>query len=307
MVLIISQIINGLMLGIMYALIASGFSLLFGVLNVVQFAHGDICFLSAFVTMAIFTLLTSIGFLNFLPVWLLILLIIIIATGITGLLGIIVEKICVKPFRKSPGLIILLSTVAVGFIIREGIKLFYPGGANPQVFPINLPEWNFLVGKVTIRFSNVMILVIAGLVYFILSSFINKTRIGLQIRATSQNMDAAQILGVDLDRIFMITFFIAACIGAVAGILNGMYYNIVKFDMGLLGGIVGFSAAVMGGLGNLYGAIIGGLILGMVESFTMAFVPGGSPYKEIFAFIVVIVFLLFKPSGILGKKALEKV
>jgi len=294
MVLIISQIINGLMLGIMYALIASGFSLLFGVLNVVQFAHGDICFLSAFVTMAIFTLLTSIGFLNFLPVWLLILLIIIIATGITGLLGIIVEKICVKPFRKSPGLIILLSTVAVGFIIREGIKLFYPGGANPQVFPINLPEWNFLVGKVTIRF-------------FILSSFINKTRIGLQIRATSQNMDAAQILGVDLDRIFMITFFIAACIGAVAGILNGMYYNIVKFDMGLLGGIVGFSAAVMGGLGNIYGAIIGGLILGMVESFTMAFVPGGSPYKEIFAFIVVIVFLLFKPSGILGKKALEKV
>jgi len=307
MVLIINQIMNGLMLGVMYALIASGFSLLFGVLNVVQFAHGDLCFLGAFVTMGFFTLITGIGFLHLLPPWLLIFLTISIAIGITGLIGIAIEKICVKPFRKSPGLIILLSTVAVGFILREGIKLFYPGGANPQVFPINPPEWKFLVDGITIRFSNVIILVIAGLVYFILSLFINKSKLGLQIRATSQDMDAAQMLGVDLDRIFMITFFIASLIGAVAGILNGMYYNIVKFDMGLLGGIIGFSAAVMGGLGNIYGAVIGGLILGMVESFTMAFVPGGSPYKEIFAFIVVVIFLLFKPSGITGKKVVEKV
>jgi len=304
MVLVINQVITGLMLGIMYALIASGFSLLFGVLNVVQFAHADVCFLGAFVSMAVMTFLSKI---EFFPTWLVIFFTIIFAVTITGLIGTIVEKICVKPFRKSPGLIILLSTVAVGFIIREGIKIFYPSGASPKFFPLSFPQWAFSMGEVTVRFSNIMIIITAGIIYFLLSLFINKTKIGLQIRATSQNVEAAQVLGIDLDKIFMITFFLASTIGAVAGILNGMYYNIVKFDMGLMGGIIGFSAAVMGGLGNIYGAIIGGLILGIVESFTMAFVPGGSPYKEIFAFIVVVLFLLFKPSGILGKKVIEKV
>ena len=304
MVLVVNQVITGLMLGIMYALIASGFSLLFGVLNVVQFAHADICFLGAFVSMAIMTFLSKI---EFFPIWLVIFFTIIFTVIITGLIGTVIEKICVKPFRKSPGLIILLSTVAVGFIIREGVKIFYPSGASPKLFPLSFPQWNFLVGGVTIRFGNIMIIAIAGIIYFLLSLFINNTKIGLQIRATSQNIEAAQVLGIDLDKIFMITFFLASGIGAVAGILNGMYYNIVKFDMGLMGGIIGFSAAVMGGLGNVYGAIIGGIIIGLVESFTMAFVPGGSPYKEIFAFIVVVVFLLFKPSGILGKKIVEKV
>ncbi len=304
MVLVINQVITGLMLGIMYALIASGFSLLFGVLNVVQFAHADVCFLGAFVSMAVMTFLSKI---EFFPTWLVIFFTIIFAVIITGIIGTIIEKICVKPFRKSPGLIILLSTVAVGFIIREGIKIFYPSGASPKLFPLSFPQWAFSMGGVTIRFSNIMIIIIAGIIYFLLSLFINKTKIGLQIRATSQNVEAAQVFGIDLDKIFMMTFFLASTIGAVAGILNGMYYNIVKFDMGLMGGIIGFSAAVMGGLGNIYGAIIGGIILGIVESFTMAFVPGGSPYKEIFAFIVVILFLLFKPSGILGKKVIEKV
>ncbi|HDK27365.1 hypothetical protein B6228_01555 [Candidatus Atribacteria bacterium 4572_76] len=304
MVLVINQVITGLMLGIMYALIASGFSLLFGVLNVVQFAHADVCFLGAFVSMAVMTFLSKI---EFFPTWLVIFLTVVSAVLITGLIGSIVEKICVKPFRKSPGLIILLSTVALGFIIREGIKIFYPSGASPKLFPLSFPQWAFSMGGVTVRFSNIMIIIIAGIIYFLLSIFINKTKIGLQIRATSQNVEAAQVLGIDLDKIFMITFFLASTIGAVAGILNGIYYNIVKFDMGLMGGIIGFSAAVMGGLGNVYGAIIGGLILGIVESFTMAFVPGGSPYKEIFAFIVVVLFLLFKPSGILGKKVIEKV
>jgi len=304
MVLVFNQVITGLMLGIMYALIASGFSILFGVLNVVQFAHADLCFLGAFVSMAVMTFLSKI---EFFPAWLVIFLTIIFAVIITGLIGVVIEKICVKPFRKSPGLIILLSTVAVGFIIREGIKIFYPSGASPQLFPLNFPQWAFSMGGVTIRFSNIMIIIIAGIIYFLLSLFINKTKVGLQIRATSQNIEAAQVSGIDLDKIFMMTFFLASTIGAVAGILNGMYYNIVKFDMGLMGGIIGFSAAVMGGLGNVYGAIIGGIILGIVESFTMAFVPGGSPYKEIFAFIVVILFLLFKPSGILGKKVIEKV
>jgi len=304
MYLIVNQIITGLMLGIIYALIASGFSILFGVLNVVQFAHADVCFLGAFISMAIMSFLSTI---ELMPTWLIIFFTILFATILTGLFGILIEKICVRPFRKSPGLIVLLSTVAVGFIIREGIKIFYPSGASPKFFPLSFPQWTLAIGEITIRFSNVMMIIIAGIIYFLLSILINRTKIGLQIRATSQNVEAAQVSGIDLDQIFMVTFFLASSIGALAGILNGIYYSIVKFDMGLMGGIIGFSAAVMGGLGNVYGAVIGGIIIGMVESFTMAFIPGGSPYKDIFSFIVVIIFLLFKPSGILGKKVIEKV
>lgn len=302
--LFINQVIAGLMLGIMYSLIASGFSILFGVLNVVQFAHADVCFLGAFITMAVMTFLSN---LNLLPIGLVITLTIIIAIPLTGLAGLAVERICVRSFRKTPGHIILLSTVAIGFIIREGIKTFFPSGASPKLFPLSFPEWAFNVGGINVRFSNIMIMVIAALIYIFLSIFINKTKIGLQIRATSQNIEAAQVSGIDLNKIFMVTFFLASSIGAIAGIVNGTYYSVIKFDMGLMGGTIGFSAAVMGGLGNVYGAIIGGIIIGMVESFTMAYIPGGSPYKEIFAFIVVVIFLLFKPSGLLGKKVIEKV
>jgi branched-chain amino acid transport system permease protein len=304
MELFINQVIVGLMLGIMYSLIASGHSIFYGVLNVVQFAHADVCFLGAFIAMAIMTSLSSIGVL---PVWVIIFFTVFFAILLTGLTGLLIEKVCVRPFRKNPGYIILLSTVAVGFIIREGIKNFFPYGASPRYFPLEFPEWIFRIGGVDIRFGNIMILLIAVLIYFLLSVFINKTKLGLQIRATSQNIEAAQVSGIDLDKIFTVTFFLASGIGAIAGMLNGAYYSVIKFDMGLMGGTIGFSAAVMGGLGNVYGAIIGGIIIGMVESFTMAYVPGGSPYKEIFAFIVVVIFLLFKPSGLLGKKIIEKV
>jgi len=289
-----------LMLGTIYALIASGYSLYSGILKVINISHADVCFLGAFISMAVVTYFPKIGFL---PVWLLLLF----AMLITGLFGIVFEKIFIKPFRKSTNLIMLLSTFAAGIIIREGIKIFFPSGASPKLFPLSFPDWQFMIGNVTIRFGNIMIIIIAGIIYLLLSIFINYTKIGLQMRATSQNMDAALRIGIDLDKIFMITFFLGSIIGMVAGVLNGMYYSIIKYNMGQTVGIIGFSAAIMGGLGNIYAAIFGGMVLGLVESLTAAFIPGGSPYKEIFAFLVVIFFLLFKPSGLFGKKTIEKV
>jgi len=137
--------------------------------------------------------------------------------------------------------------------------------------------------------------------------FINKTRVGLAIRAISQDMEAASLMGVNVDIVIAVTFFIGSLLAGVAGLLTGVYFSVVKFDIGLMAGIKGFSAAVVGGLGNFYGAILGGLLLGFVESLASAYIPAGSPYKDVYAFVIVIFFLIFRPSGIMGEKQFEKV
>ena len=148
----------------------------------------------------------------------------------------------------------------------------------------------------------ISILLILGMILFI-----NRTKIGLTIRAISQNIEAASLSGINPDLAIMITFFIGSVLAGVAGVLIGSYYSVVKFDIGLMGGIKGFSAAVVGGLGNFNGAILGGLTLGLVETFASAYIPGGTPYKDVFAFIIVVFFLVFKPSGLMGEKQYEKV
>lgn len=305
--LIINQLIIGIMLGTIYALIATGYTLVYGILNAVQFAHGHICFLGAYLTLALYIFIKSIGMLNFLSEWVLVILAIGAGISLTAVAGFLFEKIFIKPFRESPGFVTLLSTVSAGFIISEGIKLFYPCGANPQLFPIYLPVGKIVYQDIVIRFDQLIIVLLSLTVFLFLYFFINKTKIGLQMRATAENMEAARGIGINLDTIYKTTFIVSAVVGAIGGNLNAAYYNIVKFDMGTMAGLIGFSAAVLGGLGNIAGTVMGGLVLGIVESFTMAFIPGGAAYKEIFSFLVVAIFLIFKPSGILGKKAVEKV
>lgn len=301
----LNQIFHGLMLGVLYSLIASGFTLIFGVLNVVNFAHGDVCILGAFVLMTI-VLILSPAFIS-LHGWFFAVLLILLAIAITGAIGIIIERLTVKPFRKVGHMPLFLGSVAVASIIREAIKHLYPDGANPKQFPITLSSVQFQVVGIEIRLNNLIIIAVAAILFIALFAFVNKTKIGLQIRASSEDIDAAQMLGVSVNKTYAMIYFIGSCVGALAGILNGIYFHIIQYNMGVITGIIGFSAAVFGGLGNVYGAIIGGLILGFVESFTVAFIPGGTPYKEVFAFVIVIIFLAFKPSGMLGERVHEKV
>lgn len=305
MVLILNQIMNGLMRGVLYSLIGSGYTLIFGVLNVVNFAHGDVCILGAYVLMTIVLVLTPLGIVF--QSWVMILLLIITAVAVTGGLGIIMERLTVKPFRKVGHMPLFLGSIAVAFIIREAIKHLYPEGANPKQFPVKFNSLQFHLSGVDISLTNLLLIAIAAVLFITLFLFVNKTNIGLQIKAVSENIDSAQMMGISLNKTYALTYFIACCVGSLAGILNGIYFQIIHYNMGVDVGIIGFSAAVFGGLGNIYGAIIGGLILGFVESFTSAFIPGGAPYKEVFAFTVVIVFLALKPSGILGQKVYEKV
>ncbi len=301
------QIINGLLLGCNYTLIAMGFSLFFGALNVVHFSHGDVCILGSFVVLILYALGRASGFFNALPPGLSVPLLIASAAVMTGILGAVFEKVVIKPFRHAPLLMVLVATVALGLIIREAIRLFYPQGSNPQIFPRVLPQGSFNVAGILVHYDNLVIL--SATVGLILSMFlfIQKTRTGAAIRAISQDIEAAMMMGINIDATVAVTFLLGSGFGAIAGILNGAYISIIRFDMGLMGGIKGFSAAVVGGLGNIYGAIFGGLVLGFVETFASAFIPGGTAYKDVFAFLVVIFFLVFKPSGILGEKVYEKV
>jgi branched-chain amino acid transport system permease protein len=202
---------------------------------------------------------------------------------------------------------ILVATIALGIVIRESVRLFYPQGSNPQVFPRILPQISFHVGDLLLRLDHLLILLISILVIVGMFLFINRTRTGLAIRAISQDMEAASLMGINSDIVIAITFMIGSILAGLAGVLVGSYQTVVRFDIGLMGGIKGFSAAVVGGLGSFYGAIVGSVVLGFVESLVSAYVPGGAPYKDVFAFVIVIFFLVFKPSGILGRAAPVKI
>jgi len=304
---IIQQLINALLLGCNYALIAMGFSLFFGALNVVHFSHGDVCILGSFLLLVLYKVLIASGLLDFLPLVGKVLVTILSAALLTGLIGAFFERVVIKPFRHAPLLMVLVATVALGTIIRETLRLFYPQGSNPQIFPALLPGGGFPLGDLTIRYDNLVIFLSTVALITAVFFFVERTRTGMAIRAISQDMEGATMMGINLNATVAATFLLGSALGALAGILNGAYIGIIRFDMGLMGGIKGFSAAVVGGLGNIYGAIFGGLLLGAVETFASALVPGGTAYKDVFAFLVVIFFLVFKPSGILGEKAYEKV
>jgi len=304
---VIQQIMNGLLMGCTYTLIGIGFSLFFGALNVVHFSHGDVSILGAFIILILYGLAKTLGITASFPPLLLTLLIVVLTMAITGMIGAGFERVVIKPFRQAPLLMVLVATVALGIVIRETIRLSFPHGSNPQIFPRLLPQASFMMGGILFRVDSLLIFGMTVLLIILMFLFIQKTRMGANIRAISQDMEAAKMMGINMDRTVAVTFILGSALGAVAGILIGAYNNIIRFDLGLMGGVKGFSAAVVGGLGNVYGAIIGGLILGLVETFAVAFIPGGTPYADVFSFLVVIFFLIFRPSGILGERVFEKV
>lgn len=302
---LLQQGINGLMLGIMYSLVAVGFTLYFGVLNVINFSHGDFYMLGSFLALVLVTIADSLGWVNNSLAYILFLF-----AGsmiLTSIIGVLSARLAVKPVLKSPMLISLLVTLGLGIAIREAVRVLYPRGSDPKGFPALFPQESFELGGVLIRYENIIILAVGILTIVAVHLIINKTKIGSAIRAVAQDSEAAMMMGVNMDKTIDITFIIGSAVAAVAGILNGIYYGQVMFNMGGIAGVIGFSAAVIGGLGNVYGAIVGGLLFGLMETLSAALLPIGTENKRVFAFLVVILFLIFKPTGILGEKSFERV
>jgi branched-chain amino acid transport system permease protein len=303
--MLVQQSINGLMLGIMYSLIAVGFTLYFGVLNVINFAHGDFFMLGGFMALILFSIAESLGWVQN-SIWLVTYLF-IGSMILTAIVGIVTSRLAVRPVSKAPMVISLLVTLGLGIAIREAVRVLYPRGSDPKGFPTLLPQGSFNIGEVVIRYENIIIFAVGLAIIVLVNLLITKTKVGSAIRAVAQDGEAAMMMGVNLDQTIDITFLVGSAVAAVAGIMNGFYYGQVMFNMGAVAGVIGFSAAVIGGLGNVYGAVAGGILFGLLETFAAALLPGGSENKRVFAFFIVILFLIFRPTGILGEKVYERV
>jgi branched-chain amino acid transport system permease protein len=292
------------MLGMMYALVAVGFTLFFGVLDVIQFSHGDVVAAGAFAGLAAWSALSALGVSS--PV-LLLLGVLLSAAAATAVLGMLVARFIVLPIKSAPQLNVLLVTLMVGTVLRETIRLFYPGGSQPQRFPALLPSSGWNLGAFRLRLDNLILLACGALLIAGTHFLINRTRLGLAIRAVAQDEETARTLGIDFRRVVLVTFALGSVLAAFAGVMDGLYYNEVFFGMGLLLGVIGFAAAILGGLGNLYGAIAGGFLFALLQTIGAVALPFASAYKDVFAFGVVIVLMAVRPTGLIGERASERV
>ncbi|MGA7328310.1 MAG: branched-chain amino acid ABC transporter permease [Rhodomicrobium sp.] len=301
--LLAQYIMNGLMLGMMYALVAAGFTLFFGVLDVIQFSHGDVLTVGAFAALATYVGLQNLG-LGPGPV---LVAMLAAATLAMALLGMVVARAFVLPLRAAPALNTLLITLMLGTVLRESVRLLYPQGANPKPFPALLPKGSIDIGHFNLRLDNVLMLAVGALAIVAVQLLLSRTKLGLAIRAVAQDEETARTMGINFTMIVLITFALGSALAAFAGVMNGLYYNEINFGMGLLLGVIGFSAAIIGGLGSIYGAILGGFLFAALQTIGAAALPFASAYKDVFAFAVVILIMTWRPTGLIREKISERV
>lgn len=297
-------VMNGAMLGMMYALVAVGFTLFFGVLDVIQFSHGDVVAVGAFAGLCAWAVLAGAGVSS--PL-LLLSAVLLSSAIVTILLGVLIGRWLVLPVKSAPQLNVLLVTLMVGTVLRESIRLFYPGGSQPQLFPALLPSAGWNLAEFHLRLDNLILLSSGALLIAATHLLITRTRLGLAIRAVAQDEETARTMGIDFRRVVLVTFALGSVLAAFAGVMDGLYYNEVFFGMGLLLGVIGFAAAILGGLGNLYGAIVGGFLFAALQTIGAVALPFASAYKDVFAFGVVIVLMAVRPTGLIGERPSERV
>ena len=289
------HLVNGTSLGSLYALIAIGYTMVYGILRLINFAHGDIFMLGAYITYYGITYTP-------IPWW----LVFILSAVITGLFGLALEKLAYKPLRGSPRITILISAIGASFLLQNlGVLVF---GGRSKAFPIPyVLSKSVVVGGVSVAIVSIVIPIITIILLIGLTFIIQKTKTGMAMRALSKDYEAASLMGIDINRIISFTFFIGSFLAAVGGILWGTKYPQLMPLMGVMPGLKCFIAAVIGGIGNVTGAVVGGFILGLGEIMLIAFLPTLTGYRDAFSFVLLIVILLIKPTGLMGEKMTEKV
>ncbi len=307
---ILSQyVMNTLMLGMIYAMVAVGFTLFFGVLDVIQFAHGDVLMLGGFTALATFIAASAAGLAN--P-WLLLAMMLLASIVVTFAVGAFVARVLVLPLKNAPAINTLLVTLMFGLALREAVRLFYPDGSNSKPFPRLLPDDALNLGAFSLRADSLLLLV-AGIATIVgVHLLITRTKLGLAIRAVAQDGETARVMGIDFQRVVLFTFGLGSALAAIAGVINGLYYNEINFGIGLLLGVIGFSAAILGGLGNFLGAILGGFLFAALQTFGAVALPMITPsipsaYKDVFAFTMVILLLAWRPTGLIAERSSERV
>lgn len=304
----IQQVINGLVLGSMYALIALGYTMVYGVLNLINFAHGDVLMIGGMVGLTILKLLSSM--VPGMPPLLQLIIAILGAIPVCMAVNVLIERIAYRRLRNAPRLAPLITAIGVSILLQTFAMLIW--GRSPLSFPQVLPSDPVHLGGALISWTQLMLLALALLSMMGLVFLVEKTKMGRAMRATAENPRVAGLMGVDSNMVIVATFAIGAALAAVAGVMWGATYSSVQFAMGFLPGLKAFSAAVLGGIGNIYGAMIGGIALGLIESLGAGYIGDltggliGSNYQDIFAFVVLIIVLTIRPSGIMGERVADR-
>ncbi len=309
-------LLDGITLGFMYALIALGYTMVYGVLEFINFAHSEIFIVGAFVGVEILLGLKSAGVLETLP-WVLVLAAILIAAMVvSGVLAVTIERVAYRPLRAAPRLIPLISAIGVSFFLQDFIRLFESIWRNAfnLVYPtMDVLNQRFeLTATIDVSVKSLVVIVAALLMLWALHVVVNRTKVGTAMRAVAEDQAAASLMGIDVNRIISLTFLIGGAMGGAAGVLFGVQYGLINPYTGFIPGLKAFTAAVLGGIGNIPGAMIGGLVLGLLEAFAasyMSLLTGGNfgaEYKDIFAFSVLILILIFRPKGLLGEVVRER-
>ncbi|HEX5312917.1 branched-chain amino acid ABC transporter permease [Aquabacterium sp.] len=302
----IQQVINGLVVGSMYALVALGYTMVYGIINLINFAHGEVLMVGALVSWTVVTVLADSG----LPGWALLLLSLVVAMLACMVLNFVIEKLAYRPLRSAPRLAPLITAMGMSLLLQTLAMIIWKPDYKP--YPILLPDEPYDFFGATINVAQILILGVTAVVLAGLMALIHGTRLGRAMRATAENPRVAQLMGVQPDKVISATFVIGAALAALAGVMWAVNYGSVQHTMGFLPGLKAFTAAVFGGIGNLGGAVVGGLLLGLIEALGAGYIGDltggvlGSNYQDIFAFAVLILILTLRPQGLLGERVADR-
>ena len=288
----LQQLVNGLSLGSIYALVALGYTMVYGIIKLINFAHGDIYMIGAYTA---FFVTTYMG-MSFLPA-------LLVCMIVCGILGVLIERIAYKPLRKAPRITALITAIGVSYVIEYTTQLFM--GTSVKTFPKLLPDTSWVVGPIKITYIQMVIFTVTIVLMVLLTFIIQKTKIGRAMRAVSADENAAKLMGISVDNTISMTFLIGSALAGAAGMLVGLYYNAASPLMGMVPGLKAFVAAVFGGIGSIPGALVGGLFIGIAETMVVAY--GSSLYRDAIVYAILILVLIIKPTGLFGKNEREKV
>ncbi len=316
-------LIDGLALGTVYAVIALGYTMVYGILELINFAHGEIFMTGAFIGTALLIFMTGTGWGSALPAIVMLIIVLIVTAFLTGFLGMGIERLAYRPLRNAPRLIPLITAIGISFLLQDIVRFIAeltkgnyivtgPSLFTEQVL-IKTSSISSIFNDASIKTSFIIVLVTAVVMMVALDIFVNRTRWGMAMRAVAQDRETASLMTVNVNKVISITFFVGSALGGATGVLFAVQYGTIDPYIGFILGLKAFTAAVLGGIGNIRGAMIGGLLLGVLEMFASAnltLLTGGvfgAEYKDVFAFAILIIVLLFKPEGLLGKPVTEKV
>ena len=308
MEILLQQIINGLVLGSMYALVALGYTMVYGIINLINFAHGEVLMVGAITSWTIIGMMQ--GAMPGLPGWIVLIVAMVISCVVAAALNFSIEKIAYRPLRNSPKLAPLITAIGMSILLQTLAMIIWK--PNYKAYPTLLPSTPFNIGGAVITPTQIMILGLTAVSLAVLMYLVNYTKLGRAMRATAENPRVAGLMGVKPDMVISATFIIGAVLATIAGIMYASNYGTVQHTMGFLPGLKAFTSAVFGGIGNLAGAVVGGILLGLIESIGSGYIGAltggvlGSHYSDIFAFIVLIIMLTLRPSGLLGERVADR-